>query len=297
MVPGFQNYTGTTQADLLRLNLAIKPTTSKPSNLGLLGADAAGFPNGRRVFDDVTTIELRALAGATLPLVDKSYKADAAAGQITPGLTSSNTDVSADNTVHYLSSFPYLGTPHSGFDVPANNDPAPDLGAINQPPGQVPVVPVGPPQTGVGHADSTTGWLVGGGLALAGAAAIGAAAGRPRPATEGVGASRRMTDESGQLGPSLDGTVMLDIGGDRGALIIMAPPELHLAEIELSPVGDERAHEPIEAPAPPRRRARAYACPSAPHARCGPRTPRPVRRPVRRDLSLAGAGRIHGLGS
>ncbi len=27
--------------------------------------DAAGFPNGRRVFDDVTTIELRALAGAT----------------------------------------------------------------------------------------------------------------------------------------------------------------------------------------------------------------------------------------
>ena len=56
-----------------------------------------------------------------------------------------------------------------------------------------------------------------------------------------------MSDESGQLGPSYDGTVMLDIGGDQGALIIMTPPELHLAEIELSLVGDERAHEPVEA--------------------------------------------------
>src|SRR4051812_46848907 len=52
-----------------------------------------------------------------------------------------------------------------------------------------------------------------------------------------------MPDESGQLGPSYDGTVMLDIGGDRGALIIMTPPELHLAEIELSLVDDEHAVE------------------------------------------------------
>ena len=40
----------------------------------------AGFPNGRRVFDDVVTIELRALAGATLPLVDKSFKPDGCGG-------------------------------------------------------------------------------------------------------------------------------------------------------------------------------------------------------------------------
>jgi hypothetical protein len=53
-----------------------------------------------------------------------------------------------------------------------------------------------------------------------------------------------MPDESGQLGPSYDGTVMLDIGGDRGALIIMTPPELHLAEIELSPVDADDAAEP-----------------------------------------------------
>ncbi|MGH3496231.1 MAG: DUF4331 domain-containing protein [Nocardioidaceae bacterium] len=125
IIPGFQNFTGTTQADLLRLNLAIPPTTHKPSNLGLLGMDPAGFPNGRRVFDDVTTIELRAIAGLTYALVDPSFTPDAAAGLITQGLTSSNTDVTAENTVHYLPGFPFLGTPHSGFFNPDDNKPAP----------------------------------------------------------------------------------------------------------------------------------------------------------------------------
>ena len=124
IVAGFQNYTGPIQSDMLRLNLAIPPTTSSPSNLGLIGGDVAGYPNGRRVFDDVTTIELRALAGATYPLVDKSYTPDAAAGAITPGLTSSNTDVTAENTEHYLPTFPYLGVPHAGYDVPLDNTPA-----------------------------------------------------------------------------------------------------------------------------------------------------------------------------
>ncbi len=95
VVPGFQNYTGPTQADLLRLNMAI-PATSKPSNLGLIGGDPAGYPNGRRVFDDVVTIEVRAIAGVTLPLVDTSYTPDAAAGLVTDGLTSSATDTTAD---------------------------------------------------------------------------------------------------------------------------------------------------------------------------------------------------------
>ena len=44
VVPGFQNYTGPIQADMLRLNLAIPPTTSNPSNLGLIGGDLAGYP-------------------------------------------------------------------------------------------------------------------------------------------------------------------------------------------------------------------------------------------------------------
>jgi hypothetical protein len=118
VVPGFQNFTTHTQSDMLRLNMAVGPA-AKPSNLGLVGGDLSGFPNGRRVFDDVATIELRALAGATLPLVDPSYKADAAAGAITPGLTSGATDLTAMGTENYLSSFPYLGEPNSGFAVPA----------------------------------------------------------------------------------------------------------------------------------------------------------------------------------
>ena len=125
IITGFQNFTGHVEADMLRLNLAIPPTQHNPSNLGLLGMDLAGFPNGRRVFDDVTTIELRAIAGATYPLVDNSFTPDPAAGELTQGLTSSSHDKTAKHTVHFLSTFPYLGTPHSGFYNPPNDKPAP----------------------------------------------------------------------------------------------------------------------------------------------------------------------------
>lgn len=47
--------------------------------------------------------------------------------------------------------------------------------------------------------------------------------------------------EQSQLGPSYDGTVLLDIGGDVGALIIHAPESLNRVEIEISPVGDQGA--------------------------------------------------------
>lgn len=125
VVPGFQNYTGAVQADMLRLNMDITPTPiARASNLGLIGGDPAGYPNGRRVYDDVATIELRAIAGATLPLVDKSYKADAAAGGISMGLTSSSTDITAEGTVRYIYQFPYLGVPYAGYDVPDNDTPA-----------------------------------------------------------------------------------------------------------------------------------------------------------------------------
>jgi hypothetical protein len=45
LVAGFQNYTGPTQSDMLRLNTSISPSSS-PSNLGVLGGDLAGYPNG-----------------------------------------------------------------------------------------------------------------------------------------------------------------------------------------------------------------------------------------------------------
>ena len=64
--------------------MAIPPTRSAPKPLGLVGGDPAGFPNGRRVFDDVVTVELRAIAGVTVPLVDHSYTPDAAAGGESP---------------------------------------------------------------------------------------------------------------------------------------------------------------------------------------------------------------------
>jgi Domain of unknown function (DUF4331) len=119
LITGFQNFTGTTQADMLRLNMAIPPSTS-PANTGLLGNDIAGFPNGRRVSDDVVTIELQCLAGAVLKLVDPSFTPDGAATAISEGLTTNAADLSAMGTENYLSSFPYLGVPHSGFLVPAS---------------------------------------------------------------------------------------------------------------------------------------------------------------------------------
>jgi hypothetical protein len=125
VVPGvtFSTFPGTgVQADELRLNVAIPPTPAgSVSNLGLLGNDIGGFPNGRRVFDDVATIEVRAIAGATLPLVDPTFTTDAVVGgppgPVTFGLTSSDSDTTAKGTEHYLSSFPYLGVPHSGYSI------------------------------------------------------------------------------------------------------------------------------------------------------------------------------------
>src|SRR5262249_10914956 len=85
--------------------------------------DFAGFPNGRRVFDDVFTIELRAIAGLTYPLIDKTFTPDAATSAVTDGLTVDAFDQTAQGTVQYLPTFPYLGTPHSGYDIPAREDP------------------------------------------------------------------------------------------------------------------------------------------------------------------------------
>jgi Domain of unknown function (DUF4331) len=114
LIPGFHgNFTGPVLADMLRLNTSIAPAPpGKQSIFGLLGGDLAGFPNGRRVTDDVVAIELRALAGVTYPLIDKAFTPDGAAGVLTDGLTPAS--VSAP----FLGHFPYLGVPYSGFDNP-----------------------------------------------------------------------------------------------------------------------------------------------------------------------------------
>jgi len=108
VIAGFQNFTGSNPADLLRLNLAIPPSDS-PSPYGLLGGDLAGFPNGRRVTDDIVAIELRAVAGATIPLVDPSFTPDGAAAVLVDG--------TGDDNRPFLDHFPYLGNPNSGSEV------------------------------------------------------------------------------------------------------------------------------------------------------------------------------------
>lgn len=113
IVPGFQNFTGRVQADYLRLNMAIPPNTS-PNRLGLIAGDAAGFPNGRRVGDDVIDIEVRAIAGVTLPLVDPSFTPDGAAALVGDGVDSN--PIQPPNTTPFLSAFPYLPHPVPGYE-------------------------------------------------------------------------------------------------------------------------------------------------------------------------------------
>ena len=84
--------------------------------------DAAGFPNGRRVFDDIVAVELRAVAGATIPLVDPSYHPDAAAGLLTQWQQPSQegngpAQGSVPGPNRYQAAFPYLGDPLDGYDV------------------------------------------------------------------------------------------------------------------------------------------------------------------------------------
>jgi Domain of unknown function (DUF4331) len=110
VVPGFQNYTGPVQADMLRLNVAVPPSAHE-NPIGLVAGDPAGFPNGRRIGDDVTAIELKAVAGATIPLVDPSFTPDAAAGALNDGTTNDNRPYGNALLPH----FPYLSNPNNGY--------------------------------------------------------------------------------------------------------------------------------------------------------------------------------------
>jgi hypothetical protein len=92
-------YTGAHLADELRVNLAIPVTpAAKFNRMGVLGGDNGGFPNGRRLGDDVIDIEEQAVAGflqgKKIPLGD--------------GVNG--------NDVAYLSHFPYVAAPHEGYE-------------------------------------------------------------------------------------------------------------------------------------------------------------------------------------
>jgi hypothetical protein len=96
---------GAPVADLLRLNLAIPP--KKPgdpgfSRLGVIDGDISGFPNGRRVYDDVVDIALRVMAGVLVPgfnIAPNNALSDGVDG----------------NDKAFLNGFPFLPTPYNGY--------------------------------------------------------------------------------------------------------------------------------------------------------------------------------------
>jgi hypothetical protein len=111
-IPGL-NQIGTSPrpSEMLRLNTGIPPSAS-PHRLGVLGGDLAGFPNGRRVGDDVVDIALQAMAGATPLTPDFVRVPNNALG-----------DGVNQNDREYLSVFPFLTVPNPGRE----GAPAPKL--------------------------------------------------------------------------------------------------------------------------------------------------------------------------
>jgi Domain of unknown function (DUF4331) len=133
-----------TLGDMLRLNMAVPPTPRndpKFSTIGLLGAavlgltdptyaatkdlqfipNMDGFPNGRRLEDDVTTIELQAVGGVVLAAIGLWYDdftPNVTASPVTPQLGSvlGYTAGPTKNDAAFKTSFPYMATPWRGFD-------------------------------------------------------------------------------------------------------------------------------------------------------------------------------------
>lgn len=103
---------GAVPAEMIRINTSISGAdcAPEPSRLGLLGGDACGFPNGRRLTDDVVDIELLAVAGAAyeaLDARDSSFSFD-------PSLISVLDDNVDANDRPFQDVFPYLAPANSG---------------------------------------------------------------------------------------------------------------------------------------------------------------------------------------
>jgi hypothetical protein len=121
-VPGL-NFTGSTQSDLLRLNTALKPgvngacpggtaSAAAPDRLAVLDADLCGWPNGRRLADDVVDIELRAIAQGYGAFLNGAFGLPNKSPNNLLGDGVDANDVPLSNT------FPYVAAPHQGYDVP-----------------------------------------------------------------------------------------------------------------------------------------------------------------------------------
>jgi hypothetical protein len=84
-------------SEMLRLNLST-PLTAQPNRLGVLGGDLQGFPNGRRLTDDVVDIALQAVEGAALT------------GTLVPALAAGDKVDANDNA--FSNQFPYVALPN-----------------------------------------------------------------------------------------------------------------------------------------------------------------------------------------
>jgi hypothetical protein len=104
------NFTSNVQADLLRLNTEIPPAAN-PSQFGALDGDFQGFPNGRRLADDVTDIEIRAVACGYGPIL-----AGALGLCNFPPNDTATDGVQNNADASFLSSFPYVGVPNRGYE-------------------------------------------------------------------------------------------------------------------------------------------------------------------------------------
>ena len=92
-----------TPSEQLRLNMSIEPCSSACSPLGVLGGDLAGFPNGRRLSDDIIDAALRVVLGVLLP--DHQPIAET----IGDGVDA--------NDMSFNDAFPYVAYPHAGSDA------------------------------------------------------------------------------------------------------------------------------------------------------------------------------------
>ncbi len=90
-------------ADTLKINLGV-PASATPNRFGVLAGDTQGFPNGRRLADDVTDIELRVIGGALLKPEDGGKQLPLGDGIDT-------------NDKPFRAGFPYVALPDSGFDA------------------------------------------------------------------------------------------------------------------------------------------------------------------------------------
>jgi len=105
-IPDVNQPADVTPSEMIRLNTSIAPTAlDQQDRLGLLAGQNDGFPNGRRLVDDVYDVELRALAGGT-PFTPEFDRAPNNA--LTDGVDA--------NDLPFLASFPYLSSPHQGYD-------------------------------------------------------------------------------------------------------------------------------------------------------------------------------------